>query len=424
VRSAQSARLRDLDAESLDWAERTVALTHQLGGLDGVRLAALLEKGALLTQRAASMEDGRTLLARVADEAEQLGEYFHAAAALNKLLHLPLPSSWGDLHELLERMRSDAERAGSEHLAVAAYHQGRARLFMRRGDLARATDSIERGRANDLVARRTVTKVDNHGAFLVGLRLEAGDVEGAARIAAELVGIPGMEVGLPGMEFHIACRRHDLARARGLLPDVIAVAQATGGRNGEFLHDLVSAALAAPLELGEVTKLVDGLDGPGVDRSYRALVAGQLAEAGGDHAVALEQYRTVAQSAPGLPPAARGTAEVGIARCLLALGREDEAHDHVEAAGELLARWGGWRGEQLDAVRERLGLREPTSPGAVLTPREREVALLIADGLTNADLARRLHISPRTAAVHVSAILRKLGVASRTEVGPALAAHP
>jgi len=43
--------------------------------------------------------------------------------------------------------------------------------------------------------------------------------------------------------------------------------------------------------------------------------------------------------------------------------------------------------------------------------------LLIADGLTNSELARRLYISPKTAAVHVSNILRKLGVSSRTDVG-------
>jgi DNA-binding NarL/FixJ family response regulator len=57
---------------------------------------------------------------------------------------------------------------------------------------------------------------------------------------------------------------------------------------------------------------------------------------------------------------------------------------------------------------------------AGLTPRERQVAQLIAEGLTNTELARRLFISPRTAAVHVSSILRKLGVSSRTEVGRAL----
>ena len=39
----------------------------------------------------------------------------------------------------------------------------------------------------------------------------------------------------------------------------------------------------------------------------------------------------------------------------------------------------------------------------------------MAEGLTNAELAERLYISPRTAGVHVSNILAKLGMSSRTE---------
>ncbi len=92
-------------------------------------------------------------------------------------------------------------------------------------------------------------------------------------------------------------------------------------------------------------------------------------------------------------------------------------------ASKLLAHWSGWRVAQLVAVRERAGMPDDaeamTGPEA-LTPREREVAQLIADGLTNAALARRLYISPRTAAVHVSNILRKLDVGSRTEVAAVL----
>ena len=53
---------------------------------------------------------------------------------------------------------------------------------------------------------------------------------------------------------------------------------------------------------------------------------------------------------------------------------------------------------------------------AALTPREREVAALLAEGLTNAEVARRLYISTKTAAVHVSNILAKLGMGSRAEV--------
>ena len=51
-----------------------------------------------------------------------------------------------------------------------------------------------------------------------------------------------------------------------------------------------------------------------------------------------------------------------------------------------------------------------------LTARESEVAALIAEGLTNGQLAERLFISPKTAAVHVSNILAKLGLASRAEI--------
>jgi len=50
-----------------------------------------------------------------------------------------------------------------------------------------------------------------------------------------------------------------------------------------------------------------------------------------------------------------------------------------------------------------------------LTPREHEVLELLAGGATNGAIAARLFISPRTASVHVSRILAKLGAATRTE---------
>jgi DNA-binding NarL/FixJ family response regulator len=112
---------------------------------------------------------------------------------------------------------------------------------------------------------------------------------------------------------------------------------------------------------------------------------------------------------------------VGAARCLLALNRRDEATGVLEPAERLLARWGGWRVAELTAARERLGLRSTASTvDSVLTPRELEVARLLAEGLTNAELARRLFISPRTAAVHVSNILSKLNLTSRTQVADKL----
>ena len=58
---------------------------------------------------------------------------------------------------------------------------------------------------------------------------------------------------------------------------------------------------------------------------------------------------------------------------------------------------------------------EPDPTGAGLTPREREVLALLGNGLSNAQIARNLYISEKTASVHVSSILRKLGVTSRVQ---------
>jgi DNA-binding NarL/FixJ family response regulator len=50
-----------------------------------------------------------------------------------------------------------------------------------------------------------------------------------------------------------------------------------------------------------------------------------------------------------------------------------------------------------------------------LTPRQLEVAALLIEGLTNAEIADRLFVSPKTVDHHVSAVLAKLGAASRRE---------
>ncbi|MEW5931186.1 MAG: helix-turn-helix transcriptional regulator, partial [Gemmatimonadota bacterium] len=56
-----------------------------------------------------------------------------------------------------------------------------------------------------------------------------------------------------------------------------------------------------------------------------------------------------------------------------------------------------------------------------LTEREVEIARLLADGLSNAEIAARLHISPFTARNHVENTMGKLGVPRRSRVGPVLA---
>jgi DNA-binding NarL/FixJ family response regulator len=67
-------------------------------------------------------------------------------------------------------------------------------------------------------------------------------------------------------------------------------------------------------------------------------------------------------------------------------------------------------------------------PLCMLTSRERDVLGLLLEGLTNAEIAERLFISPSTAKVHVRHILEKLGARTRLEAvvraQAALAAKP
>jgi NarL family two-component system response regulator LiaR len=58
---------------------------------------------------------------------------------------------------------------------------------------------------------------------------------------------------------------------------------------------------------------------------------------------------------------------------------------------------------------------QPPAPGIDLTERELEVLSLIVEGLNNSQIAARLTVSPSTVKSHVSSILSKLAVTSRTE---------
>jgi DNA-binding NarL/FixJ family response regulator len=110
-----------------------------------------------------------------------------------------------------------------------------------------------------------------------------------------------------------------------------------------------------------------------------------------------------------------------LAEALTEAGRRDEATEQwrqaVHTADKLAARPLRRALDDL-ARRARIGTTEPRADGKVLaslTAREREVLRLIAAGRSNREIASVLFIAPKTASVHVSNILGKLGAASRTE---------
>jgi DNA-binding CsgD family transcriptional regulator len=75
------------------------------------------------------------------------------------------------------------------------------------------------------------------------------------------------------------------------------------------------------------------------------------------------------------------------------------------------------------ARRARTSRSRPSAGWASLTPTEREVVGLAADGLTNPEIAARLFVSRNTVKTYLSHIYAKLGVTNRTELGTAATAR-
>jgi DNA-binding CsgD family transcriptional regulator len=109
-----------------------------------------------------------------------------------------------------------------------------------------------------------------------------------------------------------------------------------------------------------------------------------------------------------------------LAEALLSAGQRVEAEDELRSAHETAVRLGA-RPLEAEVValarRGRLdlpGVRREAGPSA-LTPREVEVLRLVAAGLTNRQVGAQLFMSEKTASVHVSRILAKLGASGRAE---------
>ena len=72
---------------------------------------------------------------------------------------------------------------------------------------------------------------------------------------------------------------------------------------------------------------------------------------------------------------------------------------------------------ELRATGETARKRDPFTT-AGLTPQERQIAGLVAGGMTNREIAAQLFLSPRTIDYHLRKVFTTLGIASRTELVP------
>jgi DNA-binding NarL/FixJ family response regulator len=137
---------------------------------------------------------------------------------------------------------------------------------------------------------------------------------------------------------------------------------------------LWAAVFAAELGEGSWGSAVDAA-GPAYIRAYARVRHGEELLAAGDRSAAREVLSTAAAYA----------AELGA--------------DGLTARAQEMMTDAGLAGD---------------APRSVLTAREEQVLELVAEGLSNGQIAERLYISVKTVSVHVSAILRKLEAPSRT----------
>jgi DNA-binding CsgD family transcriptional regulator len=181
----------------------------------------------------------------------------------------------------------------------------------------------------------------------------------------------------------------------------------------------VEAADDDPLSDAAVRGLLERLDEIGETPvpMTRAFVQTARAEAKRD----TDSWREAAGAWDALPcPVRAGWARLREAEALLAGGApRAEAAAPLRAAAEAARDTGAHRLlRAAGAFAARAGLGERSSD-ALLTAREREVLLHVAAGRTNRQIAEALYISPRTAGVHVSRILAKLGASTRGEAAAA-----
>ncbi|QIK72525.1 response regulator transcription factor [Propioniciclava coleopterorum] len=139
-----------------------------------------------------------------------------------------------------------------------------------------------------------------------------------------------------------------------------------------------------------------------------------------------ELIRRCAEQFPGLPVLALTTfdTEAVVSEALAAgaagLLLKDTSPETVVAAVRT-ALSGGLHLDPRVARTALAGPREPApDPLASLTDAERAVADCVADGLSNPEIARRLHLAPGTVKNYVSTLLRKLDAADRTQLALAL----
>ena len=342
---------------------------------------------------------GREGLAR----ARQLGLTRQVAAPIAGKLAESLASTgrWDEALEILDEILSlDQPPLGRSHPLLV-----RGQIAIARGDLDTAERTLHELRALPAGLHAEAQYLLALARLEIDYRLTAGDLTGALAAACAFPAYnPQADPRYPWALLVTAMRACAEASTAGLQP---TAAEGPAQLRKDLAARAAGVARRSPLH-----------------DAYAATFAAETARASGRHDLAAWDTAGGAWESLGQPyPHAYALLRAAAAA---ATGDRDGAASRVRRAAGLASQLAA---EPLQtqisqlARRARIELASPADgqePGGPavpfgLTPREQEVLRLVAAGRSNGDIAAELFISRRTASVHVSNILGKLGVSSRGE---------
>ena len=287
---------------------------------------------------------------------------------------LTLAGHYEESLEHINELRRVAETYGLDsRLPVAEHHRARALVGLRRfGQAARSLDRLERGMRDDDVYFRANLPLQR-----ARLHASVGDLE---RALALLASLPSRPAG-PSSGGELLGWRALFHAAAGESEPALELAAEAAGRN-------------------------DALQNKALANVAEALVAADM----NDPDTAAERVGTVIEAGVWDPVVIAVRAAPRLGRFI------SEREPEREWLQQVLARSAD------RSLARSLGLDVPRAAeqSATLTAREVEIHELLAQGLTNNEIAKLLHISGSTAKVHVKHIFEKLGVRSRAEAARAL----
>ncbi len=417
---AQHRMLMGESEEAVAIADQAIALADRLGLAD-VRRRALVERGSARLAVASAGREALRELEAIAVESELAGDDVAAARAW---FNLGGSQDLDDAERSLQRMRDAAVRCGFDAMAVQSYAVRKVELSLRRGDLAEARQWAGRSR---LLGHDSKTSVELAHTDAM-LALEAGDLDDARSMINELSAVarptnktfdPNWPIAL---HMVLAARDGDRDAALAALDqlgpgDDLALLivwslrdLAALGIGTSELRDVRDHLVAeAPSTTGRAAvSLIDALDPASADEGALLGVLGEEFRVKGDRC-APEPNEVIIRAEVHL-----GLARLALARPSSDDSRNHDVRDHALAAARILDTWPGARRAEALALASRG--RSTDSSESVITGRELDVARLLAAGLSNGQIADELFIARKTVSTHVSNILAKLDMRSRTEI--------